>query len=226
MSELRSLSVHLRTPELFDPKIWRVFPNVDRRGDCFFDCVSRAINSGRPLHAGLMSPPLLRARIANSITPDNIKDIRIDYVYNTPDESLDAFYMTATLEQLQAFVQTSDHYATRVDICELFDQQLVTPIIINSAYGNLSIQHRKHGYRTQGLIDSYTPRQDRYVRNRFVLLYHTDEHFELVIRTDVRVAEQVMEGLDQNVRHAFRALFTAEEIPPDILAAFEATLEQ
>jgi hypothetical protein len=216
---------HLVSENIFDSNVWAVFRAVDDTGDCFFDCISRALNSaGTPG----MSVARLRYIVMSGISQHNFLQRRTDYMLNAPDDETQAIYAPMELPYMRQYVMTREHYATLADVRAVYnDKDLdITPIIINGEYGNKSL--KRHGYnaRTQGLVLSYTPLADNYTGRRFILLYKRGEHYQLMVRRDREMSTEhvVLFPKDKRSKHAFKAIFSVDDIPVKILSMFEAML--
>ena len=212
---------HLRN-DYFGPE-WRVFRDVEDQGDCFFDCISRAINSV----GGNTSIMDLRQQLSQRVTAENYLVRRTDYMANAPYDDVSLAYAGMGAEELKQFVGTPDHYATMIDIRDIYDDANldVIPIIVNALYGNKSAQRHGQGYATASPVMSYLPSRERHdgqhpAYRRYILLYKRDEHFQLMVRTDKEVSASVR----TRHTHAYRAVYRADELPLGILAAFANTL--
>lgn len=231
----KALPLHLR-PIFGDD--WRVFTAIDDSGDCFYHAVALALNSG----GGGMRPPLtvtaLRQMISDTLTPASFSTALNSYVNDLPDDSASAqHYATMSLGHLQNHVMTSHHYATRYDIRALSElaQLDVFPIVVNSLFGS-----RRSGVQSQHAAALLLPYQGHWqsymrrppARRRFVLLFHGSEHFQLLVRTTVLMAEHDQEavearaGINNTGRiPSWRALFSYDEVPVAVRDLFERTLD-
>lgn len=176
---------------------WFILP-IAKDGHCFF----RAFGSAYNTHP--TTPPespltvaQLRAWIANAITPQTFSGILYHYnsYLKTP--------LVQNVEQLQAFVQTGQHFATREDIA-IIQQHLPNayPLIINFHYTGIM----ENAYPLVALVGFPKKFQEGF----YILLMHDGsvDHFELVCKTQCRIAHA---GMD--VEPWYRAVFAWNELP-------------
>jgi hypothetical protein len=225
--DLRSVAGHLRS-DFFKDAPWRVFHKVNTKGDCLFDSVARAVNSGAATR-GRTTIAKLRQVIVNRITHAEVAAFRSDYVCNAPNDQTMEEYRSMSRSELRRHVATSSHWATTADIRALYDVLDVIPIVINPSYGNKSVQRCGRAYETDSPVASYAPSSwtyDAHTKKRYILLYHSGEHFELLVRTDRVMSPARVHALklDVGAKHVFDAVFTSKDLPREIIKAFEKTI--
>lgn len=236
------LNTHMRAERIF-PKsrttgaeVWKVYDCL-KDGNCFFDCVQKALNSN-PFHTG---PPIttntLRWLLARLVTPANINYFKENYLLNIPeqDEVLVALYKSMNARSLQNFIMTRDHYATMLDVSLLYEMPAlnIIPIVVNGLYKNKSVA-KKQKASTLPLVYGFArPSRARYMsqtpgQRRYILLYQRDEHFRLIVNTEILVPKNHCRKFgvpDRDcTKPTYRAIFSASEVPPRVLSAFEALL--
>lgn len=232
--DLRRLNKHLVNDHFGEPE-WRVNECSDT-GDCFYDCVARALNSAPGAEPPAVTVALLRWQAARILNPDTVHMLKDDYMTNVPDTdegaALLAEYSDMPLETLRMFMMSNEHWATRMDVRMVYDNPAldVIPIVINNLYGNkLEVRRGNFGvaevpvmpYLADGHRYHAQPRAAR----RFVLLYRKGEHFQLIVRTDALVPEAQRALFGQRSKTpAYRAVWTADEVPPGVLHTFEQQL--
>jgi len=240
---LVTLSAHLRADYFVgteaSPNAWKVYRDVAAQGDCFYDCVTRAHNSAQANPGALLSLGELRQRISGSLDEGDF-EARVDfYVAMAASEADASLYQSCTgLLDLQALMTSSDHYASMADLVSVYrDRELnLIPIVVNSMYGHKRLVQQGDWSATPALMP-YPADMGRYYaqppcERRYVLLYKKGEHFELVVNTECCMAQDRLEELAaltahaglKGREHAYKAVFTEAQLPPLVLAAFQAQM--
>ena len=240
---LGGVNVHMQREGIFpknesDRAVWKVY-DCARDGNCFFDCLAKALNSWHAAHSG---PPHtiegLRWKLARLVNDDNVEYFRQNYMLNVPedDSELMAIYASMNAQGLRAFMMSPDHYASMLDLNLIYELRSldIIPIVVNGLYKNKTVA-KSSVASTMSLVFGYAQAsRSRYVnqpqaQRRYVLIYQKDEHFRLLVNTDIRVPEEQCRAFGLSAKacskSVYRAVFSYEEVPPAILAAFEMFLD-
>lgn len=213
--------------------LWNVCRTGGRSGDCFYDCIANAINSIRPLKttSAIKTARQLRWSIAHRIVESNWERVRDWVVQDNTRGSGKAYLKLSSCDQMREAVLDPSHYATSYDIREIYDDSSldIIPIVVNMRFGKACKSNP-----TEGAVPvyNYMPMEQRLFQQdpsqrRFVVLYKKGEHFELMVRTDLlredfgQAAVPVRLGEDEQ---SYRAVFTAEELPPLMHSQFINTV--
>lgn len=220
---------------------WAVHHDVAYNGDCFFDCVRMALNSARPRTVHTVRA--LRKLVALGITAETLDDFQCDYIANAPATPVaEAYRRVDSADAMRRIVLGSDHYATLIDIRTVSERLGVHFIVLNNRFrGEQSTEYDR---RFCPLL-SQTPSRAKYDaepadRRLFVVLLRNGEHFELVVHVDTEVDNDTRQAIvathrddlgaaaaaaaDPLPRHVYRGVFAAAELPPELVAAYEATM--
>lgn len=180
--------------DLFGGGSWGIDKSIKPDGNCFFECVSKAL--GQESGVGF-SPQVIRDALAATVTPENFEDMVRDYVVNAPNSRLAAVYNTIeSPELLKVAIRSSLHYATTSDI-RMVERLIGTHIIvINGIYNPAS-----DDYVLKTPVHGHFPDHAHF--NRYILLIHGGEHFELVLGGK------------------FRMVHSKAQVPPALLTLYE-----
>lgn len=166
---------------------WKLDVSIRHDGNCFFECIAKALTkeyqdgwSERDDHF-VFTPQLLRDTLAATVTKKNYEDMVRDYVVNAPTPQLAAVYNTIkSPDILKIAIRSSLHYATVSDI-RMMERLIETHIIIvNGIYNPTS-----ENYAERSPIYGHCP--DRAEYDRYIILMHGGEHFELIFGSDYRM---------------------------------------
>lgn len=196
---------------------YKVYSDVDVKGDCFYDCMCKAHNSQQDT-ADCITVETLRARMAEAVTADTFELRRALVVEDTAGHDPDKaeLYEQLDMATFKQVMQTRDYYASTSDVLAVIGVLGLTPIVLNQLYGTkvrvvgserMALQaHPVLPYMREGKVIP-----------KFVLLYRRGEHFQLVVRTDRRLLGPDGSPATIDGRIVYNAVFGIDDLPLKLL---------
>lgn len=215
---------------VFPASEWKRYA-IDEDGDCFYNAMTKAMNSAVVGGSGgdKMTVHKLRWSSAMHIRPGcEFKTRREAYVEQAPDEFKQEYMMVRRAAELQEMILHPDHWATAIDVRDVYENVEfdVVPIVLNAKFGQKTADGEEIHPLMNPLTVPYGASKERMRREmerhaqgistlRFVLLLYggrVGPHFELVVKTSKKAGVGDGEYYD--------ALFKFEEIPKQVTDSF------
>lgn len=230
--KVRQVFVSKKGKEAFPAATWGRY-DIDGDGDCFYNAVSKAVNSETP-PAGhremyVMTVHKLRWASAMHVRPGSEFAARRDFYAGAAPDHLKLQYMrTRRASELQEMMLHPDHWATMIDVLDVFNNRDldVIPIVLNANYG----QKTSGGEAVHALMNPLTVHYGATKARmaelrgsssiRFIMLLYggrrVGPHFELVVN---KAKKKTWKG-----KEFYNTLFSIDEIPDDALESFGVQL--
>lgn len=238
---VRNVFVSAAGKGVFPADRWQRYA-IDEDGDCFYNAMTKAINSTvvRPeLRRGIsaqgaelenMTVHKLRWASAMHVRPGAAFAARRQfYQIEAPDDLKEEYMMVRRASELQQMMLHPDHWATMIDVRDIYENidLDVIPVIINATFGQKTMDGQAIHPSMNPLTVFYGASKERLQREvqrhaqgmstiRFVLLLYggrVGPHFELIVKTDKKAR-------DRGGPEFYDALFKFDEVPAQVANSF------